>query len=316
MDWGFPITSEKMSLNAETILVTGASGFIGGHLCRRLVAAGHRVIGTSRLHPDQLPAGAVPRSLDIADVAAVRALIDQEKPEIIFHLASYVKGGRDLALVRPTFEANLIGTVNLMEAAAHTGCKRFLLTGSLEEPEDIRTPPSSPYAAAKTAASAYARMFHALYGFPAVIARVFMVYGPDQKDQLKLIPYVINALLQNRAPEMSSGSRLVDWIYVQDVVEGLIRMAVADGVEGQTVDLGTGTLETVRSVVEKLARQIGTEIPLVFNADKDRPMEQIRSADIAATEGFLGWHPATSLDEGLRATIAWHRQPPSTPEAR
>lgn len=298
----------ELKLNAETILVTGASGFIGGHLCRHLVAAGHRVIGTSRQHPGALPPGVTPVALDMADAAAVRALVGREKPGIIFHLASCVKGGRGLALVRPTFEANLAGTVFLMEAAAEAGCHRFVLTGSLEEPEDSGVPPSSPYAAAKTAASAYARMFHALYDFPAVIARVFMVYGPDQKDQTKLIPYVINTLLQNRSPEMGGGTRPVDWIYVHDVVEGLLRMAAAEGLEGKTVDLGTGVLETVRGVVERVARLIGTTVPLVFNPAKDRPMEQVRAANTAATEAHLRWRPPTSLDEGLRATIAWHRQ--------
>jgi len=295
-------------LNANTILVTGASGFIGGHLCRRLVSAGHRVIGTSRRHPDLLPPGVISTVLDMADAAAVQSLIRREKPEIIFHLASCVKGGRGMELVRPTFEANLAGTVTLMEAAAEAGCKRFVLTGSLEEPEDVRTPPSSPYAAAKTAASAYARMFHALYGFPAVIARVFMVYGPDQKDQTKLIPYVINALLQNHSPELGGGARAVDWIYVHDVVEGLVRMAAADGVVGETVDLGTGVLETVRGVVERLARLIGTDVPLVFNPSRDRPMEQVRMADVSSTERHLRWRPTTTLDEGLRATIAWHQK--------
>jgi len=299
-------------LNAETILVTGASGFIGGHLCRHLVAAGHRVIGTSRQHPDLLPPGVVPSALDIADPSAVRTLVSREKPAIIFHLASCVKGGRGLALVRPTFEANLAGTIYLMEAAAEAGCQRFVLTGSLEEPDDARTPPSSPYAAAKMAASAYARMFHALYGFPAVIARVFMVYGPDQKDQAKLIPYVINSLLQNRSPEMGGGTRPVDWIYVHDVVEGLVRMASAEGLEGETVELGTGRLVTVRAVVERLAQQIGSGVPLRFNPAMDRPMEQVRAANAAATEEQLRWTPPTSLDDGLRATIAWHRQQRST----
>jgi nucleoside-diphosphate-sugar epimerase len=298
------------ALNAETILVTGASGFIGGHLCRSLVTAGHRVVGLCRQHPEFLPSGVIPCTLDIADPAAVLRLVMREKPAIVFHLASCVKGGREMALVRPMFEANLAGTVFLMEAAAQAGCRRFILTGSLEEPEDIRTPPSSPYAAAKTAASAYARMFHALYGFPAVIARVFMVYGPDQKDQSKLVPYVINALLQNRSPEMGGGTRPVDWIYVHDVVDGLLRMAAAEGLDGQTVDLGTGRLETVRGVVERLATLTGSTVPLLFNPARDRPMEQVRSADAAATETQLRWRPPTTLDEGLRATVAWHRQHP------
>lgn len=297
-------------LNADTILVTGASGFIGGHLCRALSDAGHRVIGTCRQHPERLAQGVIPQVIDLSDAAGVRTLVCREKPDLIFHLASCVKGGRELALVRPTFEANLASTVALMETAAETGCRRFVLTGSLEEPGAAADTPSSPYAAAKAAASAYARMFHALYQFPAVIARVFMVYGPDQKDRRKLIPYVIDSLLANQSPRLSSGTRPVDWIYVDDVVEGLVRMAQADDTPGCTVDLGTGCLHTVRSVAETLATRIGAQAPLQFNAETDRPMEQVRAADTETTRKQLGWIPATDLDTGLAATIAWHRAHP------
>ncbi len=305
----------NMELDSERILVTGASGFIGRHLCRHLTAPGRRVVGVSRQHPDFLPEGVIPAHADLADPQAVRDLVAREKPEIIFHLASCVKGSRDIALVRPTFDANLASTVYLMETAAELDCTRFIVTGSLEEPDEVRAPPSSPYAAAKAAATAYARMFHALYQFPAVIARVFMVYGPDQKDQKKLIPYVINSLLQGKSPKMSSGTRQVDWIYVGDVVEGLVQLATAGEVNGQTVDIGTGELETVRGVVERLARLSGSNVPLEFDADADRPMEQIRVADVDTTEALTGWRPRTSLDAGLQATIAWHREAGPTANA-
>lgn len=302
-----------MELNSEHILVTGASGFIGRHLCRHVTAPGRRVVGVSQRHPDLLPDGVVPVHADLSDPLAARALIKREKPEIIFHLASCVKGSRDIALVRPTFDANLASTVYLLEAAAEHDCARFIVTGSLEEPDEVRAPPSSPYAAAKAAATAYARMFHALYQFPAVIARVFMVYGPDQKDQKKLIPYVINSLLQNKPPTMSSGTRQVDWIYVGDVVEGLVRLANSSHVNGRTVDIGTGQLETVRGVVERLARLMGSNAPLKFDTGTDRPLEQIRTADVAATEALTGWRPTMSLDDGLQATIAWHKKAASPP---
>lgn len=296
-----------MKPNPDRILVTGASGFIGGHLCRYLVRAGHRVTGVSRRHPDQLPADVIPCEADVSDPGQVDGLLKREKPDVIFHLASCVKGSRDRTWVRPTFDANLASTVYLLESAERQGCRRFVLTGSLEEPDQVQAPPSSPYAAAKFAATSYARMFHALYDFPAVIARVFMVYGPDQKDETKLIPYVIDSLLHNRSPKMSSGARLVDWIYVDDVVEGLVRLASADGVTGHTVDLGTGKLESVRSVVEQLARLMGASVPLHFEAGADRPMEQVRAADVAATESRIGWRPSTSLEAGLQATIDWHK---------
>ncbi len=301
-----------MSDPSQKILVTGASGFIGAHLCRALLKAGHRVVGVCRNHPEALPEGVEPSQTDLADPDAVQALLRSERPEIVYHLASHVAGSRDRALVQPTFEANLASTVYLLDAAAAQGCGRFVLTGSLEEPETSLTPPSSPYAAAKAAASAYARMFHALYDFPAVIARVFMVYGPDQKDERKLVPYVIDSLLAGRSPRMSSGTREVDWIYVGDVVEGLMRLAAAEGVDGATLDLGSGRLESVRGVVERIARLMDASASLHFDPAADRAMEQIRVADADQTERRIGWRARYSLDAGLEATIAWHRDRAST----
>lgn len=298
----------KTTIQAERALVTGASGFIGAHLCRRLARDGVRVVGVGRSHPDRLPAGIHPCTADLADPREAEELIRREKPDVVFHLASCVTGGRDASLVRPTFEANLASTVHLMSAAAaQGGCRRFILTGSLEEPDSVQSAPSSPYAASKAAASAYARMFHALYGFPAVLARVFMVYGPDQKDEKKLVPYVVDSLLRGQAPRMSSGTRLVDWIFVDDVVEGLLRMADADGLGGRTVDLGTGQLESVRSAVERIARLMQSPVPLQFDPAADRPMEQVRAADVAQTQALLGWQPRIGLDDGLLRTIEWHR---------
>ena len=124
----------------------------------------------------------------------------------------------------------------------------------MEEPErgDPNPVPSSPYAASKFASSAYARMFHALYGLPIVIARVFMVYGPGQKDHRKLVPYTILQALDGNTPELSSGVRMIDWIHVNDVVDGF----AADGLQkpdlkGETVDLGSGHPHSIKEIVEK-----------------------------------------------------------------
>jgi len=135
-------------------------------------------------------------------------------PDIIFHLASFVSGRRELEFVLPALRSNFLSTVNLLVCATTLGCRKVVLTGSLEEPEgDIESavPAPSPYAAAKGAASAYARMFYALYGTSVVTARLFMVYGPGQNDHKKLVPYVTRSLLKNQVAELMSGTREVDW---------------------------------------------------------------------------------------------------------
>ena len=123
----------------------------------------------------------------------------------------------------------------------------------------------------KWASSAYGRMFHALYRLPVVILRVFMVYGPAQRDVRKLIPMLILSLLRGETPKLMSGERQVDWIYVDDVVDGLLASAHASHVEGKTIDIGAGELMTVRSLVERLVLLMDSSITPVFGAVADRP---------------------------------------------
>jgi nucleoside-diphosphate-sugar epimerase len=243
----------------------------------------------------------------LGDFDFVRRTVADVCPEYVFHLAGSVTGVRDLAAVVPTFEGNLTATVNVLAAAAETKCGRVVMAGSLEEPDDPREPPSSPYAASKLAAYQYARLFQSLYGVSVVVPRVFIVYGPGQDDPKKLIPYVVSSLLRGESPKLSSGARPVDWVYVDDVAEGMIAAALARNVTDR-VDIGCGTLVTVREIVEKIATLVSTTSggPL-FGALPDRAMEQVRVADVAATTRLIGWAPRTTLDEGLRQTVDWLR---------
>ena len=297
--------SQAAALGRKTILLTGASGFIGAHLHAELRRLGADVHAVSR---QRASGDGSWHQLDLADEDAVRSLMRDLRPKIVFHLASYVAGARDRGLVLPTFHANLASTVYLLDAAVEHGCERFVQVGSLEEPDPDEpvAVPSSPYAAAKAAASAYGRMFHQLYDLPVVLARLFMVYGPAQRDLRKLIPYLILTLLEGRDPKLSSGLRPVDWIYVEDVVRGLVRAALADDAVGQQVDLGSGRLITLREVVEALYRQLAPSKEPPFGTLPDRPFEQVRKADIEASGARLDWQPAIGLDEGLRRTIEWY----------
>ena len=239
----------SQQFSGQKVLVTGASGLFGSHLCSRLCQASAEVYAISRqfrscdndcLHWKQT---------DLTEIDPVRQLLRTIKPEIIFHLASHVAGSRSLELVLPTLQSNLVSTGNLLTSATEVGCRRLVLIGSLEEPEasNNQVTPCSPYAAAKWASSAYGRMFHALYQTPVVIARAFMVYGPGQQDLRKLVPYVTLSLLQGQSPQLASGKRQVDWIYINDVVAGLLAAAQAPDIDGQTIDIGSGKLTPIRS---------------------------------------------------------------------
>lgn len=290
------------------ILVTGGRGFIGQALSRRLSGAGAEVItvGRSKGRAEDIGEAKV---CDLVDYEATLSLMRSVKPDVVFHLASHVLGARSSEVVHSTFHNNTTSTVNLLLAALEQKCDRVVLTGSLEEPEpDGKWPvPSSPYAAAKLAAGSYGRMFAALYGLKVVSLRVFMVYGPGRQDEAKLIPYVINSLLSGKAPTLGDGSRFVDWVYVDDVVEGYLGAATAPNVSGLSIDAGTGVLTSVGDVVAMIYRLMGVSVSPELGALKARPQEQERRADLADVRAKTGWQPMHNLEQGLISTIEYFR---------
>jgi UDP-glucose 4-epimerase len=292
------------------VLVTGGSGFIGEHLCHRLRVSGATVHAISRgLHRSE---GEHLRwwRADLRDISAVRQVFRAVQPEIVFHLASYVVGARELDVVLPTFYDNLASTVHILTAAAEARSQRTVLASSSEEPlvSNDSTFPCSPYAAAKWASNIYGRMFHQLFQSPVVMPRIFMTYGPKQKDLQKLVPFVIGRLLRGEVPMLGSGRRRADWIYVDDVVEGLLRAAVVPGIEGCAFDLGSGSLVSVREIVEQIAEIVGGSVEPAFNKLLDRPFEQERAADTTFLWNKLGYQPQTALKQGLQATASWYRE--------
>jgi UDP-glucose 4-epimerase len=296
-------------LAGRRVLVTGATGFIGVALSRRLLDLGAQVYGvtrTARNSDDQpLVHWCV---VDLADADATLRVLYDVRPDVVFHLASRVSGDRSLTAVGPTVRDNLLTTVNLLTAACESGRPRVVVAGSMEECDaDDACVPGSPYAAAKTAAAVYGRMFHALYGLPVVHLRVFMVYGPGRQDTSKLVPYVIRSLQRGESPMLSSGNREVDWVYIDDVVDAFVAAADLGAAQGATVDVGSGELVTIRALVEQLVPLVGGGAAPQFGARADRPFERHRVADLGAAHELLDWSPATPLPTGLARTVSWFR---------
>ena len=293
----------------RTYLVTGASGFIGRSLCNRLVEAGATVHGTGRRDVAIDAENWAYTQLDLTNAAAVDELFSEVRPDYVIHLASCVTGKRELEWVRETMLGNLVSAVHIMTAAQAAGTAKCVLAGSLEEPEPGALPPvpASPYAASKWCASGYARMMHALYGLNVAVARIFMVYGPGQQDLNKLVPYVCLSAARGEAPKLMSGGRPVDWVFVDDVVDGLVRMAHGGPEDGAYVDIGSGALVTTGDVASRICSIAGTGVSPDLGAVPDRAMEQVRQANAGDTESVLGWAAGTDLDTGLETTFRWYR---------
>ena len=206
----------------KKFLVTGASGFIGRAVCVRLLDKGAEVCGTSRRDIDLESERWTYAPVDLTVADDVDELLASTKPDFVIHLASCVTGKREIEWIRETLAGNLITAVNILVAAQNAGVEKTVLAGSLEEPgaNDATPNAASPYAASKWCASTYARMMHQLYSTNSAVARIFMVYGPGQQDLMKLVPYVCLSAARGEAPELMSGGREVDWIYIDDVVDG------------------------------------------------------------------------------------------------
>lgn len=301
--------SIEKDLSNKKFLVTGASGFIGSNLCKKLRNSGAVVHCISRTKRQNDRHNMTWWQSDLSESADVLKIIKSIEPEIVYHLSSCVTGARGTEVIIPTFQSNLLSTVNLLMALEKVGCQRIILSGSMEEPQNHRGEllSISPYSVSKWASSTYGRMFNSLYGAPVVILHLFMVYGPGQTDLKKLIPYVIISLLKNQSPLLTSGRSQIDWIYIDDVIYALIESSRTKDIIGRTIDVGSGSLATVREVVEKLVALINPKIKLSFGAMESRLYESFRVADTKSAFEALGWESKVQLMEGLRRTVSWYR---------
>jgi UDP-glucose 4-epimerase len=299
----------RTPLAGARVLVTGASGLIGSHLLRVLEPECD-VIAVSRVaRPDERRVRWLVS--DLAEPGATADIVTSVQPEVVIHLAGDVRGDRSLEAVAPTLRTNLVASVELLEAATRVGCRRIVLSGSLlEEPaaRGAETTPPSPYGASRWAASAYARMFHALFDAPVVILRPSFAYGPGQ-EPTKLVPHVITALLDGQSPELASGERLLDCVYADDVARAYVDAASVGGVEGRTIDIGCGVLTSVREIVDLIVEVVApTDGRPLFGTQPVRPLEQNVEVSTEEAAQVLGWRASTSLRAGLEATVAWYRK--------
>ena len=322
-----------MTLRDAPVLVTGADGFIGSHLVERLVAEGANVrafcLYTSRGSwgwldeaPPEVRAAVDVRLGDIRDARFVAEAADGV--EVVIHLAALIAIPYSYTAPESFVDTNVLGTLNVLEASRRAGVRRVIVTStsevygtplSLPITEEHALNAQSPYAATKIAADQLALAYHRSYGVPAVILRPFNTYGPRQSTRA-VLPTMLRQLLAGR-PQVRLG-RLDprrDLTYVADTVDGFVRAATAPGIDGATIQLGTGRSESIGDLFEVACRLIGSSAVPVEDAGRLRPEASevlVLQSDPTRARTVLGWEATTSLEAGLRKTIAWLRAHPES----
>lgn len=309
-------TEQLSTFNFELstpVFLTGATGFIGRRLAKRLVAAGADV--TALVLPGEtalLPDGVCALTGDVTIPEMVTGAIATAQPALIIHLAAVGITNPDLPFTAAC-DVNVGGVINILDAARHVKTvHRIVLVGSSYEygarRADDGLDPFNAYSASKVAAWAFARAAFNAWGAPVVWTRLFQVYGPGQREQA-LIPAAIQAALSGEDFRMTAGEQQRDFIFVEDVVEGLLAAAATTGIEGHALDLGAGQLHRIRAVVERIWALSGAQGEILAGALPYRPGEvPAIPADVDRTRRLTGWEARVALETGLQETIEVMRE--------
>lgn len=312
----------------KKVLVTGAGGFIGSHVTEALLARGWQVRAlvryNSRSHRgwlEQVATEGTPGldivAGDVTDPAQVRTLASG--CDAICHLAALIGIPYSYAAPRTYVETNVMGTVNLAQAALDLGISRFVHTSTSEvygtarvTPIDERHPlqAQSPYAATKIAADKMVESFVAAFDLPAIVVRPFNTYGPRQSARA-VIPTIISQALDGPEVKLGALDPERDLTFVTDTAAGFVAALEADDAAcGGVYNLGTGSKVSIGRLAEMIFEQLGGAHRITTDAARTRPansevMELISDNSLAATA--LGWRPEISLEAGLASTIRWIR---------
>ena len=301
------------------VLVTGAGGFVGGHLVPALRAEGHDVVGTALEPADDFI------RLDVRDAAMVERVVAEVKPEACFHLAgqsSVSLSWREPAL---TYEVNAHGTHYLLDAIRRhaPGCRVHVAASSDEYgrvradecPIDESAPlrPVSPYAVSRVAGEWIARMFHESFGLHVVVTRAFMHIGPGQPDSFATADWahqIARAEAGLSEPVVRVGNLGIrrEFGDVRDVVKAYMTV-VALGVPGDAYNVATGEPRSLQDVLEILIDMSSHEIKIEVDPEKLRPVDfPVLYGSAAKLERLSGWKPEHRIEDTLRSVLDYWRE--------
>jgi UDP-glucose 4-epimerase len=302
------------------VCVTGAAGFIGGHLAERLLAEGYEVVGIDDFSSGKretaalLAAHPAFRLIEgsIADPHAVAHVVAGAK--WVFHLAAIPSVPVSMKEPERTTAVNVGGTVNVLQAAVRAGVERVVLACSCaaygdgpEQPkhEALLPRPVSPYAAQKIACELYAQTYTRAYGLPCVGLRFFNVYGPRQdprSEYAAAIPRFVTRLLSGQRPIVyGDGLQTRDFVHVSDVVQANLLAATAPEAPGEIVNVASGRSASLLELIDLIKQAIGPAAAHLVPEHQPARSGDLRasSADLAKAFKVLGYQPRVQLAEGL-----------------
>ena len=332
----------------QTILVTGAAGFIGFHLSKRLLADGHRVVGFDSLNSYYDPTLKDRRLQMLQDQPGFRfvrekletpgalvSVMEEEAPAYVVHLAAQAGVRYSIEAPRSYVEANLVGTFELLEAArAHPPQHLLMASTSSAYGANPQMPfeethradhPVSFYAATKKANEAMSHSYASLYGVPVTMFRFFTVYGPWGRPDMALFKFV-SAMREGRAIDVyNHGQMQRDFTYVDDLIEGIVRLMDCVPPAADVVDRGVGGHDSLSPVAPWRVVNIGNGSPVALGdfigaveaamgQSAERNNLPMQKGDVPATwastellESLIGAIPATPLEDGVRVFVEWYR---------
>lgn len=314
-------------MNDKTVLVTGADGFIGSHLCEALLAKGYKVRALSYYNSfndwgwleDIHSPGLEVVCGDVRDPNFCRHIT--RGCDVVYHLAALIAIPYSYVAPDSYVDTNIKGTLNMCQAARDCGVERLIVTSTSEVygtaqyvPIDENHPrqPQSPYSATKIGADAIAKSFYNAFDLPVVIARPFNAYGPRQSARA-IIPTIIGQIASG-AKEIKVGDLTPtrDFNFVKDTAQGFIALGEAPGIEGREINIATGTEVTMEHTLHTIAELMGSDVKYVTDPERLRPSKsevfRLCGDNTLITE-LTGWHPEYSLRDGLKETIEWLTRP-------
>ncbi len=297
-------------------LITGAAGFLGSSLANQLAREGHQVRGIDDLStgdPQALAPDVHFTRGDVSDRPKLWTLL--QEVDVVYHLAARVSVPESVLYPRDYNNVNVGGTVALMEAMRDVGVGRVVLASSgavygdlAEQPlrETVTANPRSPYAVSKLAAEYYVRTIGGLWGIETVSLRIFNAYGPGQRmpaSHPPVVPhYLKQALRRGTLVAHGDGSQTRDYVYVDDVVSGLVAAATAPNINGLVINVGSGKETSIRDLIKCVMEVTGSNAEVIYNPTTSSGVSRL-CADLTLASQKLNYRSSIGLAEGLRLTL-------------